>query len=129
MVDLLGAGARWLERQRIAYLTRSVVYRRQISGTTVVIPLLATVGKTTFEVVSAGGVVERVESRDYLISLTALGPLGIPLRGDRIIEDIGSTRHTAEVSAPGREAHWRWSDPNRLCYRIHTKHLTTEVIP
>ena len=129
MTDLLGAGALWLERQRIAFLSRSVIYRRHISGTTVVIPLLATVGKTTFEVVSAGGVVERVESRDYLINLAALGPLGIPLRGDRIIEDIGSVRHTAEVNAPGREAHWRWSDPNRLCYRIHTKHLTTEVVP
>ena len=128
MVDLLGAGARWLERQRIAYLTTTVVYRRQNGGLTQELPLLATVGRTTFEVVSAGGVIERVDSRDYLISSAALAALGAPQRGDRVIEVIGGSRHTAEVAAPGRESHWRWSDPIRQCYRIHTKHLTTEAI-
>ena len=43
-------------------------------------------------------------------------------------EDTGGARHTAEVMAPGREPHWRWSDPGRSCYRIHTKHLTTEPL-
>ena len=129
MGDLLGDGARWLERQRIAHLTTTVVYRRQSGGSTQDLPVLATVGRTTFEVVSAGGVIDRVDSRDYLVSSAALAALGGPQRGDRVIEVIGGARHTAEVTAPGRESHWRWSDPNRLCYRIHTKHLTTEAIP
>ena len=102
MADLLATGALWLERQRIAYLARPVLYRRLVGGSAQDLSLLATVGATTFEVVTAGGVVERVESRDYLIGLAALAGLGNPQRGDRVIEESGGYRHTAEVSAPGR---------------------------
>lgn len=123
MSDLLGTGLAWLEMQRTRHLTKTVMYHRPpAAGGT---PVNATVGKTTFEVVTAGGVLERVESRDYLIEAAALTDFGPPQRGDRIIEVTGGTRHTAEVLAPGREPHWRWSDVNRTCYRIHTKHLTT----
>ena len=125
MTDLLGSGLAWLERQRAQFLAKPVTYRRGPQGLVV----LATVGKTTFEVLSAAGVLERVESRDYLIAAADLAALGQPQRGDRVIEDAGGTRHTAEVLAPGREPHWRWSDVNRTCYRIHTKHLQTETIP
>ena len=131
MTDLLSTGATWLEAQRRAHLTKPVVYRRPGTGGGVaqeaVVP--ATVGKTTFEVLTAGGVLERVESRDYLIAAADLAAFGQPQRGDRVIEDTGGSRHTAEVMAPGREPHWRWSDVNRLVYRIHTKHLASEPNP
>jgi hypothetical protein len=125
VTDLLSTGATWLEAQRRAHLTKPVVYRRGTQEA--VVP--ATVGKTTFEVLTAGGVLERVESRDYLIAAADLAAFGQPQRGDRVIEDTGGSRHTAEVMAPGREPHWRWSDVNRLAYRIHTKHLTSEPNP
>ncbi|MBA3936827.1 MAG: hypothetical protein H0X38_05145 [Planctomycetes bacterium] len=99
----------------------------------------ATVGGTIFRVDLGMGLIERIEARDYLIAADALGPFGLPLRGDRISEDLlglgqgpgqsAVIRHTAEVLAPGREPHWRWVDATRLAYRIHTKHLSTEPIP
>ena len=122
MSDLLGQGLAWLERQRASFLTKPVTYRRGAQERVVA----ATVGKTTFEVLTAGGVLERIESRDYLIAASELAGLGPPQRGDQVIEDSGGARHTAEVLAPGREPHWRWSDANRTCYRMHTKHLSTE---
>ena len=121
MSDLLDVGFSWLERQRRRFLSQDVLYRRGA----VVVTVPATVGKTTFEVVTAGGVLERIESRDFLISASDLAVLDPPQRGDRIIEIRGNQTHTYEVLAPGREPHWRWSDPGHRCLRIHSKYLTT----
>jgi hypothetical protein len=131
MANLLGVGLAWLEAQRERHLTIAVIYRRPAGAGNPAQELTvpATVGSTTFEVVSAGGVLERIESRDYLIAAAALGALGAPQRGDQIRETTGGACHTAEVLAPGREPHWRWSDVNRTCYRIHTKHLQSEISP
>ncbi len=137
MTDLLGNGLAWLEMQRVRHLTTPVTYRRPAMGsgggsggsTVWELTVPATVGSTTFEVVSAAGVLERIESRDYLIGAAALAACGPPQRGDQVIEVSGGARHTAEVLAPGREPHWRWSDVNRSCYRIHTKHLHSEILP
>jgi hypothetical protein len=125
VIDLLGTGSIWLERQRARFLTRPVRYRRGAQEVLVG----ATVGRTTFRLDTGLGVVERIEARDYLIAAEDLADLGPPQRGDRITEDTDTARHTAEVLAPGGEPPWRWSDPNRLTYRIHTKHLVTERIP
>ena len=131
MSDLLSTGLAWLETQRTRFMAKSVIYRRPggVGVPALDVVVLATVGKTTFEVVTAGGVLDRVESRDYLIAADALTAIGLPQRGDRVIEDVGGARHTAEVLAPGREPHWRWSDITRASFRIHTKHLTTEPHP
>jgi hypothetical protein len=90
--------------------------------------VLATVGRTTFAVVTAGGVVERTLSRDFLISAAALADLGEPQRGDRIFEADDQRRWTHEVLAPAGEPPWRWADPIRACYRIHTKCIRTEPL-
>ncbi|MBA3707366.1 MAG: hypothetical protein H0W83_00935 [Planctomycetes bacterium] len=125
MSDLLGDGLAWLERQRTAFLTKSVTYRRGPRE----VAVRATVSRTVFEAVIAGGVVERVESRDFLIAAAELGDLGLPQRGDLVVETGDGRAHHHEVLAPGREPHWRWSDPHRRVLRIHTKHLRTETIP
>jgi len=125
MTDLLALGSRFLERQRRRFLSRDVRYRR--GARSVIVP--ATVGRTVFRLDLGGGTVERVEARDYLIALADLRSLGLPLRGDQIIEETASRRHTAEVLAPGHEPHWAWADPERTVLRIHTKHLSTELIP
>jgi hypothetical protein len=121
--DLLGSGAAWLERQRDTFLTRMVRYRRGTDE----IPVRATIGRTVFEVATLGGVIERIEARDYLIPAKALIVFGSPHRGDVVSEVADGIRHLYEVLAPGREPHWRWSDPNRTLYRIHTKFLQSEV--
>jgi len=120
--DLLGAGFAWLDQQRERFLTRSVTYSRGSQAVTVP----ATIGHTVFRLDTGPGVTERIEARDYLIAAAHLAGFGLPRRGDQVIEEAAGQRHTYEVLAPGREPHWRWSDPNRRCYRIHTKHLTTE---
>lgn len=131
MSDLLDRGLAWLDRQRERFLTRQVSYRRLGAGGTVVqeVAAWATVGRTIFRLELGMGAVERVEARDYLIGAAHLAGIGPPQRGDRIIEGDGSARHTYEVLAPGREPPWRWADADRRCYRIHTKHLSSEAIP
>jgi hypothetical protein len=131
VADLLGAGLDWLEQQRERFLTRPVRYRRPASGgaTAQEVAVPATVGRTVFRLDTGLGVTERIEARDYLIAATHLVGFGLPLRGDRVIEEAGGQRHLYEVLAPGREPHWRWSDPNRRTFRIHTKHLTSETNP
>jgi hypothetical protein len=128
MADLLGRGLAWLDRQRERHLTRPVVYRRLGTGGAVLqeATVSATIGRTIFQLASGMGAVERIEARDYLVGAVHLAGLGPPQRGDLVIEDAVGQRHTYEVLAPGREPHWRWTDPDRRCYRIHTKHLHTE---
>jgi hypothetical protein len=122
MADLLGAGLAWLDQQRERFLTRLVRYRRGAQEAAVP----ATVGRTLFRLEMGTGAVERIEARDYLIGSAHLAAFGLPQRGDRVIEEACGQRHTYEVLAPGREPHWRWSDPDHRTYRIHAKHLTME---
>jgi hypothetical protein len=74
-------------------------------------------------------VVERIESRDFLIlaeDLVLDGTVVLPVRGDRIRETQGGKVYVYEVVAPGNEPCWRYSDPFRKTLRIHTKHIATE---
>lgn len=126
-MDVLGSGLAWLERQRQQFLTRPVRYRRVAQE----VPASATVGTTIFRLDVGPGITERIEARDFLIAATDLAGLtGFtqPQRGDRVIEDDATTRQHYEVIAPGHEPVWRWSDPNRACYRIHTKLVKTETL-
>jgi len=125
MTDLLQRGSDWLEAQRTQHMTRSVVYER--GAASVEVP--ATIGRTVFEVDDGFGVLERVESRDYLILAEHLvldGQPALPQRGDRIREADGANVIVYEVTAPGREPHWRYSDRDRKILRIHTKQVDTE---
>ena len=51
------------------------------------------------------------------------GSATLPRRGDRIRETQGTTAFVYEVTAPGKEPCWRWSDPYRKTLRIHTKEV------
>jgi hypothetical protein len=84
------------------------------------------VGKTTFEVDDGYGVLVRHESRDFLMLAAHLlidGEPLVPERGDRIREAQGQTTFVYEVTAPGKEPCWRYSDPYRKTLRIHTKQV------
>lgn len=93
--------------------------------------LAATIGQTEFTVDDGTGVVQRIESRDFLIlasDLVLSGIAQLPERGDRIEESSGTTVFVYEVTAPGPEPCWRWSDPYRQTLRIHTKLVGTELL-
>ena len=120
MSDLLQRGAEWLGGMFRQHAARPVVYRRGDESASV----LATVGRTLFELADAAGEQVQYESRDYLIAAADLvldGSQVEPQRGDRIEEVLGGQTLTYEVMAPGQEPPWRYSDPYRTTLRIHTK--------
>jgi hypothetical protein len=126
--DLLEKASNWLEEKRTRHASRAITYAR--GGQSAELP--ATVGKTTFEVDDGYGVLVRHESRDFLV-LAADLVLGdapeLPKRGDRIKETQGETVFVYEVTAPGKEPCWRYSDPYRKTLRIHTAQIDTEADP
>ena len=126
MVDLLEQASNWLEDQRTEHTSRTVTYERGAAT----VALAASIGRTIFEVDNGFGVVERTESRDFLVLAADLVLAGVPVlpgRSDRIRETQGTTTYVYEVMAPGKEPHYRFSDPYRKTLRIHTKHVAMET--
>ena len=125
MSDRLATAATWLAGQRKSYATRTISYHDGGESVNV----LATIGRTLFELEDAeGGVVKRVESRDYLITAADLilsGSVILPQRGHTIRETIGGVVHRFQVTAPGDEPVFRWSDGHRNTLRIHTEFVGT----
>ena len=125
MADLLEQSSDWLDGQRKKHLAKAVTYCRGQAE----VEVLATVGRTTFEIESSTGVSERFEARDFVITAADLvldGVVVMPERGDRIKETAGSQTLVYEVVGPGSEPCWRYSDPYRLAIRVHTKQAGAE---
>jgi hypothetical protein len=114
MPDLLKDSASWLAQQRGEHLTTSVVYERS-DNTVIDVP--ATKGKTDYEVgdASYSGATLRAHVIDFLITANQLG--FDPQAGDAIVAD-GQRYEVMDLAGQGA---WRWSDPGRTTYRIHTK--------
>ena len=124
MGDLLAKGSELIDRTRRTHLSRTVVYRRGDDT----VELAATVGSTAFDRTDEYGVIHRIELRDYLVTAADLvlgGEAVIPRAGDRITETDGARVHEYEVMAPEGEPAWRYSDPQRMTLRIHTKFVRT----
>jgi hypothetical protein len=122
MADLLEQSSAWLDGQRKKFLAKPVIYCRGQAE----VEVLATVGRTTFEIESSTGVAERFEARDFIITAADLvlgGTVVTPERGDRIREVVGGQTLAYEVVGPGSEPCWRYSDAYRLAVRIHTKQV------
>jgi hypothetical protein len=125
MPDVLEKGLAWLDGQRHAHMTRTVVYQRGADA----VEIAATIGRTEFEQVDEHGVVQRLQSRDFLVraaDLVLAGAATLPKAGDRIRETVGAQTFVYEIMAPGNEPPWRYCDPYRKALRIHTKHVATE---
>jgi hypothetical protein len=126
--DLLAQGSKWLEMQRTKFCTRRVTYRRAASS----VEVRATVGKTVFQVDKGYGLQERFEARDYLLLVKDLvlgGQETLPRAGDQVREVQDRKVFVYEVMAPGSEPCWRYSDPFRRTFRIHTKLVAVEDVP
>lgn len=127
MANLLQRASDWLEGQRDQHLSREVIYQRDAST----VAVSGTIGRTVFDVDNGHGILERVESRDYLIlsaDLVLGGAETLPRAGDRIREADGNRTFVYEVMAPGNEPAWRYSDPYRKTLRIHTKQIDVETV-
>ena len=123
MGDLLEESSTWLDGQRLKHLSRTVSYRRGEDS----VDVRASIGRTVFEIEDSVGVLERTESRDFLIPASDLvlgGGEVLPQPEDRISETQGDHVYVYEVLAPGREPCWRFSDSYRRMLRIHTKQVS-----
>lgn len=126
MADLLEQGMSFLDQKRHEHMTRTVTYQRGTSS----VELQATLGQTSFEQSDEYGIVQKVESRDFLVRADDLvldGETVLPRAGDIIRDTNGANVFVCEVSAPGNEPPFRYSDPYRKALRIHTKHIATEM--
>ena len=113
MADMLQDGLTWLGSQRVAHMSSEVEYRRDPDSLTV----NATFGKTDVEIADDFGLTINSQVWDFLIAADELGPQ--PEAGDVIA--AGGRKY--EVMNLGGEGCWRWSDPYRRTYRIHTKDI------
>jgi len=123
MPDLLEQSQEWLTSMNRIYRSRQVIYARGAQEKEV--PAL--VGKTVFKVDKGYGLFERVEARDYLVEVVDLAEFGEPERGDGVKDTLNGKVEIFEVMAPGGEPHFRYSDPYRKVFRVHTKHVGTEA--
>jgi hypothetical protein len=115
MADLLRQGAAWLEQMRTAHCSSPVEYRRNGD----VHPVQATFGRTAYEVADESGLTVGSHVWDFLILAAAL-PGVEPEPGDLIV----ANGRRYEVMALGEDTKgWRWSDPYRTTYRIHTRDI------
>ena len=113
MTDLLRQGSQWLEGMRTAHASSPVTYRR---GETEV-AVNATFGKTDFEIDDESGLTVGAHVWDFLLLADDLGLEPEP--GD-VVAANGRRYEVMNLAAAGC---WRWSDPYRQTYRIHTKDI------
>lgn len=112
-MGMLQDGAEWLDTQRKANLSVTVTYDHDGTETSA----SATVGETEFDIEDERGVLRRVVSRDFIISVADLS--SEPTSGDRITDD----GRLYEVVAPADNPVFRYSDPFYKAYRIHTQYI------
>ena len=125
MADLLQQGCDWLAEIRARHAGKTVTYRRAEQS----VEVTTSIGKTEFEVDDGYGLMQRFESRDFLVlahELVLSGQATLPASGDRISETQDGRTFEYEVTAPGKEPCWRYSDPYRRTLRIHTKQIAAE---
>jgi hypothetical protein len=109
---MLRRGQDFLNRQRERHLTEPVVYRRPGEAD---LPIAATLGATEHEGSDDYGATVRSRSVDFLVAADVL--LLEPRVGHQLIHD-GRVYEVMDVHGDGP---WRWSDPYRTTYRIHTR--------
>ncbi len=119
--DLLRQGSQWLEQMRRAHCSSPVEYRRDGA----VHQVHATFGSTDYEVADESGLTIGAHVWDFLILADELPGIE-PQAGDVIV----ANGRLYEVMPLGGDIRgWRWSDPYRQTYRIHTKDIAPEPPP
>ncbi|NBC11284.1 MAG: hypothetical protein GVY24_06035 [Planctomycetes bacterium] len=113
--NLLRLGSQWLSEKRSTHCASTVTYQRGVDT----YPVAATYGQTRYEIHEESGFVSGGHVWDFLIVATEL-PGIVPGAGDLIVAD--GRRY--EVMPLGEDTQgWRWSDPFRGTYRIHTRDI------
>ena len=111
---MIKSGIEALRAIQMANIASDAVYRR-LGGEA--LSVKAVVGRTVFRSTDESGMWTRIETRDFIVPRELLP--SEPQVGDEV-DFLGGTY---EVLSPNGEPAWRWSDPFRTAYRIHTKHV------
>lgn len=115
-IDLLRQGHEWLERMRSTHCSSPIVYQRGAEH----LPLVATIGRTEYEVEDGLGLRVTGHMTDFLFEADAFVlTFGVPHPGDQI--QAGGVLY--EVMSLAGQGHWRWSDPYRTTLRVHTREV------
>jgi len=122
MADLLRSGAAWLAGQLAQSAGTTCAYKRGANTS----QFVASIGRSVFEAQNSSGVVEAWESRDYIVSVSAL-PYGEPQRGDIILEELDGVSTLYEVSTPRGVPLFHYADAFRSMVRIHTKQIDRDA--
>ena len=77
-------------------------------------------GRTVFRSTNEYGAWIRIETRDFIVAAKEMD--AEPQPGDAIV--FRGAEY--EVLSPNGEPCWRWSDPYKTAYRLHTKHAGGE---
>lgn len=125
-MGLLARGMDWLADKTATAGGVSVTYTRANASAT----LTATPGDQQMNALRLGQVQQATSNwteREYLIAAAALAAAGFtgpPAIGDRITETVGGEAVTFEaMRRDGGQQCWKWSEPERLTYRVHTKRV------
>ena len=115
---MIRTGIDALRAAQLDVLSVDATYRRGTEGWRV----KAVVGRTVFRSMNEYGAWVRTETRDFIIPA---GQLDLePRTGDEIVFDGG----VYEVLAPNGEPVWRWSGPQHVTRRIHTKEIAEQYL-
>ncbi len=114
MSNLFTKASTWLPAMIAGADGADVTYTRGVTSATVP----ATLGQTVSGSNAEGPVRTEVGDRDYLILVSALAAFSTPQIGDRITDAAGLVFEIQDTNT-GDPA-WRYTDPTRVEYRIHT---------
>jgi len=117
MTDRLRQGSDWLEQMRTQHCSSPVTYRRD----ELTVAVNATFGRTSYEIADESGLTIGAHVWDFLILADDLSLEPEP--GDV----IAANGRKYEAMNLGGERCWRWSDPYRGTYRIHTKDVGADA--
>ncbi|OQA32845.1 MAG: hypothetical protein BWY57_01651 [Betaproteobacteria bacterium ADurb.Bin341] len=119
MGNLLQEALQFLDAKRRGHMAQEVAYKRGADSAVV----LATFGKTAYQVEASEGITVGAEVVDFLISASDLviqDQAIQPKYGDQIIVSGQGIYEVLDLPGVGC---WRYSDPYQTTYRIHTKKI------
>jgi hypothetical protein len=125
-MNLLEDGAQWLADQMEESVSSPVVYVRG----SLECPLNASLGKTQFEVTDQAGMLQNVESHDFILRASEMlfdGLPFVPKAYDSVLIVRGGVTHKYVVVQYGSmidstEQVYRWCDPYGKQLRVHTRY-------
>lgn len=115
MTDIIADANRWLATKRKAMMSSTVLWRRGSESASIA----ATVGRAIFQIETASGRIEQIESRTFTINVEEMTVP--PKERDEIVETVNGSQVVNTIMSPGGMAAVVWADDARTAWKVHTK--------